>query len=197
MVTMPWWRSLGLRLVHEDYESNGEEVRKRRAQEEVLTAFVPTSFEGQGRTIGIDELRTLIKEARDQVSEELKAEEQARRDLGWTKLHEVFEADDAEELVVGGVWDGFTRARARAWLWNLIQYEPFQFSPMWSSRRREREERVAAGEIVEVEHYAKRARQLERDGMTPHSYRRAQEALGTRTFSQGAVRSGPFRHRMH
>lgn len=53
MFTMPWWRSLGLGLAHDDDESTGEDVRKRRTKEELLTEFIPTSFEGNGRTVSL------------------------------------------------------------------------------------------------------------------------------------------------
>ena len=189
-----WWEQLGLRIAGDGMGRSGDDARETRAHADVLAAFAPPHFEGtiddQVVRVSTSELAASLGRARDEVGEAIEAESVARSHLGWSRIAAAFEADDAEEVIADGVWAGFTRAHATAWLWNLTQYEPYQFAGVFAQLRRERERALAAGEIPATPRYAERARQLEAHGMTPQSYRAAQQALGKGTFSEGAVSTG-------
>lgn len=187
---LTWWEKLGLSVRADRRDASETERKKVMARARMLERFRPVQFEADGERIDLDELAVRLEVAVGEVELALMAEAEDRRARGWSHLLAAYEAPDADDVLADGVWAGFTKARARAWLGNLAQYEPFDFSPMFSARRREREAAIEAGKIVEVPRYADRARHLEAAGMTPHDYRRAQEALGRPIFSEGQVSSG-------
>ncbi|MDQ2624656.1 MAG: hypothetical protein M3Y20_05800 [Actinomycetota bacterium] len=206
----PWWVKIGLSPAGDSPGDTPAARRETRARLEVLKAFPPPFFAqradggsaadrigaevpadgAQPARLSLEELRARMDEAGAEVRRELEAKETARRALGWTRIQAAYEASDADDVILTGVWEGFTRARATAWLWNLVQYEPYQFSPVFAHFRKAREAAVEAGEIPEVPTYAERARTLEAARMTPHNYRIAQEALGRGTFTPEEVRTG-------
>lgn len=111
------------------------------------------------------------------------AAEASRRALGWSRIAQAYAAADADDVLADGAWAGFTKARATAWSWNFVQYEPFQLLGPLSARRIAREQGLAAGVLPDVVRYADRARELESRGVSPQEYRAAKETLGARTFT--------------
>lgn len=193
----PWWDELGLRITRERGAVSSNEERVLDAHREVLEKFAPLRFERTdgaraGEHLTLPQVVRRVTSARRKVEREIHAAERDRRELGWSRIEAAYSSDDADVVITEGTWEGFTRAQATAWLWNLVQYEPYQFTGVLSTLRREREQALEAGEIPEVPRYAARARELENAGLTPRAYRTAREALGARTFSPGDVRSGPW-----
>ena len=80
---------------------------------------------------------------------------------------------------LSGDWAGFTRGRALAWCWRLVQYESGDVLGHWRSPDpRLRREALQAGEIPDGEAFPRRARALERAGLTPETYQEHRRALG-------------------
>lgn len=111
-----------------------------------------------------------------------------RQNAAKAAIAAAFAAPDAAELIVGGDWDGFTRADATAWCWNLYQYEPHGFIYPNLVLRMRREEELESGGIPDGGGYAAKARIYVARGITPAQYREAREVVNSPTFSQTDVR---------
>lgn len=185
-VMFRWWDKLGLKMTVE----GRPDERRISAREQVLATLVPVwpeegwPEEGNGR-LTLADVEQLVSEPVIDPDRD-RAEEAARREYGWAKIRAEYEAPDADAVITEGVWEGFTRARARAWLWNFVQYPVTH--PLFYGRLYPRlVATLEAGELIEDEADARTARKHEADGTTPHDYRRALELIGERTFSADDV----------
>lgn len=190
-----WWRQLDLTFHNELWGVTENERRVHAAYRQVLEQVVPRWFEvvdgpAKGERLSIETLAEWARTAAEVMQEKIQTEHEERRALGWSRIEAAYAADDADVVITKGTWAGFTRARATAWLWNLTQYEPFQFTGVFAQQRVQREQALAAGEIPEVETYSHKARKYEEGGLTPHTYRVAQEALGKKPFTPDEVSQG-------
>src|SRR5690606_10908801 len=136
---LTWWEKLGLSVRADRRDASETERKKVMARARMLERFRPVQFEADGERIDRGELTVRLEAAVGEVELALVAKAGYRRASGWSHLLAAYEAPDADEVLADGVWKGFTKARARAWLGNLAQYEPFDSAPMFSARRRERE----------------------------------------------------------
>lgn len=192
----PWWEPLGLSLCATRPESSSRQRRKNMAHEEVLRAYRPSSFEklvedGTTDHVPVEQIVAEIEAAHSQIDAEIDSAKHEGIDRGWAAIRAAREAPDADVIIRSGSWEGFTRADAKAWLWNFIQYEPYQLGGVFKTLRRQRERDVEAGQIPNSPTYASRARGLVDIGTTPEAYRRAQEAIGREPFSEQDVEHGP------
>ncbi|KAB1640575.1 hypothetical protein [Gulosibacter chungangensis] len=180
-----WWQKLG--LSPDGIGIVPGRFIDHRALVDLLRSYEPTAFKrkvGGAEQITIDELRERILEEDDRQKREIEAAKavQARehRQLGWDRIEAAYAAPDAEEIITVGRWEGFTRAAATAWCWNLYQYEPRGFAHPASEVRARAITQFKNGGLPEVLGYPKRARELEALGLTPRTYREHKEALGSK-----------------
>lgn len=177
-----WWKQLGLRF---DVRSPLGPPPKSRAL--VLARLVPAGFDSPDGQITFEEAVQRLDAAQAEVERAREFEEAARRAHGWAQIEAAYEAPDADVVVVGGVWEGFTHARARAWLWNFVQYIPRAGGLRYTADRERAQEILEEGNLLDLEGFAELARELEADGSNPHAYRRAMETLGRDTFDETSV----------
>lgn len=177
-----WWNQLGLRF---DVRSPLSPPPENRAL--VLARLVPVGFDSPDGRITLEEAAQRLDAAQAEVERAREFEEAARRAHGWAQIEAAYEAPDADVVVVGGVWEGFTHARARAWLWNFVQYIPRAGGLRYTADRERAQEILEEGNLLDLEGFAELARELEADGSNPHAYRRAMETLGRDTFDETSV----------
>lgn len=182
-----WWEKLGLSpdgigVVPGRFIDNG-------ALTGVLRDYEPTAFRHKvdgGVQVTIDELRERILEEDERQKQEAEAATTAQareqRQRGWDRIEAAYAAVDADEIITEGRWEGFTRAAATAWCWNLFQYEPRGFAHPASEVRARASAQLKNGGLPEVLGYPERARTLEAQGLTAHTYRQHKEALGATPF---------------
>lgn len=131
---------------------------------------------------------------RSRVAESTEAQRLAaaeeRRAQGWREVEAALSAADADEAITVGRWAGFSRGVARAWCWNLFQYEPRGFVHPGTQVRHEAMQELLNGGIPEVFGYPERARKHADRGLNPRSYRVLREALGSGTFTPADVSHG-------
>lgn len=191
MTQTTWWSELGLSEPLAAGASANDRAR-HQARRRVLSSvrpveFVPSGEQETSRRLSFDDVKRMIAQVEGEHDASVSAEAEERRRLGWERIEAAYAAPDAEDLLTEGGWAGFTRARAIAWCWNLFQYEPRGFVMPNSYVRERAMKELTSGGIPEVFGYPERARELEQRGLTPHEYRRHQEALGKPTFSQADV----------
>lgn len=148
------------------------------------------AFAGSEAQLTLEQVIDLIRQTEQDVDEARAAEAERRRQLGWERLEALYAAADAEEVISGGDLAGFTRARAGAWCWNLLDYEPVGLISPGSMLREHSLRELCEGRIPTVFGYPDRARALEANGLTPRDYRRAKEALGATPFNRADVSFG-------
>lgn len=192
-----WWRKLGLNPQGGLLHMTENERYAVLVAEEYLRTLEPTRFVQQktgGTTeLTMDEVVEGLKSIQADVAAEIEQMQQNERDLGWSHIRAARAAADAEDILVDGEWEGFTRSDAIAWCWNLFQYEPHGFISPGNIVRHRALDELKAGSVPSVFGYARRARELKLSGATPESYRMAKEAIGARLFDPGDVSSGPTR----
>lgn len=174
-----WWKPLGLKMTvvgRPDY-------RRIKAREDALAQLVPVWPEKAGRELTLDDVALRLG-TRVKLGTEVVRDEVALRAFGWRHIRDAYDAPDAQEVIAEGVWRGFTRARALAWLWTFVQY-PDTYSPSYAAEFRTYVERLTAGRLIEDARLASMARRYEADGTSPQEYRRALELVGERAFNHG------------
>lgn len=184
-----WWDQLGLKTTTGPKTTCSERSR-RDAALSVLRAHPPVAFAGSEAQLTLEQVIDLIRQTEQDVDEARAAEAERRRQLGWERLEALYAAADAEEVIAGGDWAGFTRARAGAWCWNLFDYEPVGLISPGSMLREHSLRELCEGRIPTVFGYPDRARALEANGLSPRDYRRAKEALGATPFNRADVSFG-------
>lgn len=179
-----WWRRLGLAA-----PSEGAAARAHRA---VLASLTPQAFvrrtDAGDQRLSLDEVVAELDLVAETVELGIRDAADERRRHGWERVRAALSAPDASVLIADGPWAGFSRGRAAAWCWNLFQYEPHGLVSPGAQVRAEALRVLEAGGLPTVFGYPVRAAELERSGLTPESYREAQEALGKPTFSPDDVR---------
>ena len=113
---------------------------------------------------------------------------EARERLGHDAIEAAYAAPDAELVIETGFWKGFTKADARAWSWNLFQFEPYGFIIPTSFATSRQQQELESGLIPENELYAKRARGFVLFGQSPLQYRENRLAMSSPTFCWADVR---------
>lgn len=113
---------------------------------------------------------------------------EARERLGRDAIEAAYAAPDAELVIETGFWKGFTKAAARAWCWNLFQFEPYGFIIPASFATSRQQQELESGLIPENELYAKRARDFVLFGQSPLQYRENRLAMSSPTFCWADVR---------
>lgn len=111
-----WWKPLGLKMTvvgRPDY-------RRIKAREDALAQLVPVWPEEGGRELTLDDVALRLG-TRVKLGTEVVRDEVALRAFGWRHIRDAYDAPDAQEVIAEGVWRGFTRARALAWLWTFVQ----------------------------------------------------------------------------
>lgn len=187
---LQWWEAIGLAAPSARHATGNERSRVGAALE-VLASIEPTGFTvtdgGGAHELSLEEVKQRVHAAQAKHDGDVRAQAEDRRLLGWQKIEAAYAAGDADDVITEGKWEGFTRARAISWCWNLFQYEPRGFTSPNNIVRAKAVKELEHGGIPEVFGYPERARELESRGLTPESYRTHQEALGKRAFSQGDV----------
>lgn len=182
-----WWYELGL--------TAGIGLRDRALIESVLRQYEPVGFRSitgeDGDSAPGTAAITVSGIAEAIVAAEIKAKrarEKARatRHLENTSEFEAALASaDAGVLVTEGRWAGFTVGEARAWCFNLFEFEAVGAAQPKVQLRFESLAKLRAGELPEVFGYPERARQLHDTGLSPREYRRIREALSARPANVG------------
>ena len=174
-----WWKPLGLKMTvvgRPDY-------RRIKARENALAQLVPVWPEEGGRELTLDDVALRLG-TRVKLGTEVVRDEVALRAFGWRHIRDAYDAPDAQEVIAEGVWRGFTRARALAWLWTFVQY-PDTYSPSHDAEFRTYVAQLTARRLIEDARLASTARRYEADGTSPQEYRRALELVGERAFNHG------------
>lgn len=191
-----WWERIGLRSVGL-HETVHDELEVESVVAALLHMHPPVAFASadDGTALSVDELAALIDERVEQtkrdVAQRRREADDERRRHGWAMLEAALTGPAAHEPISDGAWAGFTRGEALAWCWNLYQYETRGFSQPGAHTRSKGMQQLEAGTPPEYFGYPRRARELADRGVTPREYRRHQEALGKRTFTQADVRWYP------
>src|SRR5690606_13344672 len=174
-----WWKPLGLKMTvvgRPDY-------RRIKAREDALAQLVPVWPEEGGRELTLDDVALRLG-TRVKLGPEVVRDEVALRAFGWRHIRDAYDAPDAQEVIAEGVWRGFTRARALAWLWTFVQY-PDTYSPSHDAEFRTYVAQLTARRPSEGAPLGRPARRSEADGASAQQYRRALELVGERAFNHG------------
>lgn len=181
-----WWRRLGLAA------PSPRDSATARAHRAVLAALTPQGFvrrtDAGEQRLSLDDVVAELDLVAATIGLGIRDAADERRRYSWERVRAALSAPDASVLITDGPWAGFTRGRAAAWCWNLFQYEPHGFVSPGAPVRAEALRALEAGGLPTAFGYPARAAELERGGLTPESYREAQEALGKPTFSPDDVR---------
>ena len=175
-----WWTALGLRFLELDPLG-----ARHRARERTLAGLAPEWFVGPEGKVTLAEAARQVDAAEAEIERAREIEEASRRAHGWMQIDAAYAAPD--DVIVRGVWKGFTRAQAHAWLGNFVQYVPERGGLRYGGDRREAQQLLEKGKTPELEELAQLARDLEADGSTPRLYRQAMETLGRDTFDETTV----------
>lgn len=187
-----WWAALGLDLAAIGPESLTA-LRGTELLQEVLAKHPPVVFAGDSdeQTLTLEQLLDRIRLTADPIEQALANQERStaaeRERFGWERVEEALNTADAQLQITEGRWAGFTKGEARAWCWNLMQYEPKGFAMPGMYTRRGAVKELAAGGLPEVFHHPERARELANQGLDPREYRRRQEAANAPTFCEADV----------
>lgn len=183
-----WWVRLGLRSAFAPGASANDRSAQR-ATDRLLADVQPSGFirVSDGMAMSIDDVVSELGRVASAEVQRRADDADERRTYGWARVHEALSATDAAEPIDDGPWSGFTRGDARAWSWNLFQYEPHGFIHPGSEVRAKALRLLEEGGLPTVFGYPGRAAELVTQGLTPESYRQTREALGARTFSPGDV----------
>lgn len=182
-----WWHELGL--------SAGIGLRDRTVIESVLRQYEPVGFRRVAGECGDSAPVTAVITAAEIAAAITAAEVEAaharhearaeRRRENTAESEAALASADADDAVVEGRWAGFTFGEARAWCFNLFEFEPMGAAHPKVQLRVESLAKLRAGELPEVFGYPERARQLRDRGLSPREYRRMREALSTRPLNVG------------
>lgn len=202
----PWWESLHLAVHFPDTDPrqhpaprgslrgvSAHDVQRQRAHIAALRSAHPVAFEvirpdGTTAHLTFEAVLARTQAAVSGVDASISKSAQERSRQGRVAMEAALNAPDSDAVVAVGDWEGFPRGRARAWCWNLYQYEPAGFVMPASILRAKRIKELEAGGLPDGFEYAHRARELEARGVTPLEYRNAREALGSPTFSPDDVK---------
>ena len=191
--TENWWSGIGLNVADIRPGSwHAKTIRDEVAK--VLGEVEPVGFRSKESSalLSAADLAARLDAVANEVEARIEQSEHDKSELRRMEVSERVEAElsaqDADEPITEGRWAGFTRGEARAWCWNLFQYEPQGFVLPKSFIRARALAELEAGELPEVFDYPERAREHADRGLTPRTYRDHKQALGATTFSPDLVR---------
>lgn len=190
-----WWESIGLR-----YSSlllvSSDERAVQEAVLEVLREHPPVAFANGASgapELTVQQLGELVRHTTAQVEldEQQRRVEAAeeRRVYGWEQVEAALSESEDDDPMRHGPWAGLTWGEARAWCWNLFQYEPHGFVLPGSLLRQKALAELEEGGLPDVFGYPKRARELAALGLSPRDYRQHKEALGEMTYTPEDVKT--------